>query len=222
MSEALPLFPLNTPLVPGLVLPLHIFEPRYREMVRDLMARETDEEREFGIVAVREGHDVDQEGVDAVFPVGVTAVLRQVEEHDDGRFDIVTTGARRFRLKSLDVREPLARAEVDFLAEVSGPADAALAVRVGTRFRDYRAVLGGQVQAAVGEDEIPADPAVLSYLVTAAMVLPLDERQELLAAPTIADRLDLARRLLLRETTLISELSAMPAVDVPGTLPSVN
>lgn len=222
MSDLLPLFPLNTLLVPGLVLPLHIFEPRYRDLVRELMEHESDEDREFGIIAVREGRSIDRQGTDALYPVGVTALLRQVEELPDGRFDIVTTGARRFRLRTIDTSRPLIRAEVDFLAEVSDDGDDALGVRVAERFHRYRALLGGQVQASVGEDEIPSDPTVLSYLVTAAMVLSHDERQHLLAAPTTAARLTEAEHLLTRETTLIEELSAMPAVDLPGATPSVN
>ena len=69
---------------------------------------------------------------------------------------------------------------------------------------------------------LPDDPTVLSYLVTAAMVLPMAERQHLLAAPSTGERLALARRLLHRETTLITVLSALPAIDLTGTRPSVN
>ncbi len=217
----IPLFPLNTPLVPGLVLPLHIFEPRYRGLVRDLLDIPSEDEREFGIVAVREGHDLAREGADALFPIGVSTVLRQVEELPDGRFDIVTTGSRRFRLLQLDASTPLAHGEVEFLDEVSGPEDALLAAQVGRRFRDYRAALSGQVQATV-EDDIPGDPTVLSYLVTAAMVLPLDERQQLLAAATTGERLRRAGSLLSRENLLISELAAVPALDLPGAAPSPN
>lgn len=222
MSDLLPLFPLNTLLVPGLVLPLHIFEPRYRQLVRELMDRPDEDEREFGMVAVREGRSLERDGIDALYPIGVTTVLRQVEEHPDGRYDIVTTGARRFRIRSLDASEELLRARVDFLAEPMDDEDALRAVHVARRFQEYRSALGGQVQASVGEDETPEDPTVLSYLVTAAMVLPLDDRQRLLSAPTTGARLTLAEQLLIRETLLISELSAMPAVELPGQPPSAN
>jgi uncharacterized protein len=217
----IPLFPLNTPLVPGLVLPLHIFEPRYRGLVRDLLDIPSEDDREFGIIAVRDGQDLARDGVDALFPVGVTTVLRQAEELPDGRFDIVTTGSRRFRLIDLDATAPLAHAEVEFLEEVTGPDDGLLAVQVSRRFRDYRAALSGQVQATV-EDDIPGDPTVLSYLVTAAMILPLGERQQLLAAETTAERLRHAGALLSRENLLISELAAVPALDLPGAPPSPN
>ncbi len=222
MSDLLPLFPLNTLLVPGLVLPLHIFEPRYRQLVRELMDRPDEDEREFGMIAIREGRSLERDGIEALYPIGVTTVLRQVEEHPDGRYDIVTTGARRFRIRSLDSSEELLRARVDFLAEPADDEDALRAVHVARRFQEYRSALGGQVQASVGEDETPEDPTVLSYLVTAAMVLPLDDRQRLLSAPTTGARLTLAEQLLIRETVLISELSAMPAVELPGQPPSAN
>jgi len=224
----LPLFPLNTPLVPGLVLPLHIFEHRYREMVEELLARPDEDDREFGIVAVRDGRDVAADGLPALYPVGTATVLRQAERLDDGRYDIVTTGSRRFRLLGIDTRHPLLRAEVEYLDDVSDPADALLAEQVTRRFRLYRDALSGQVpDAADGDDpdddaELPDDPTVLSYLVTAAMLLPTDERQGLLAAATTGDRLVLARSLLGRETALISTLSAVPSLDVPGVPPSVN
>jgi Lon protease-like protein len=224
----LPLFPLNTPLVPGLVLPLHIFEPRYREMVQELLERPDEDDREFGIVAVRDGRDVAADGMAALYPVGTAAILRQAEQFDDGRFDIVTTGSRRFRLLEVDSRQPLLRAHVEYLDDVSDPADALLAEQVTRRFRLYRGALSGQVPDAVDWDDteddadLPDDPTVLSYLVTAAMLLPTDERQGLLAAATTGDRLVLARSLLGRETALISTLSAVPSLDIPGIAPSVN
>jgi hypothetical protein len=225
----LPLFPLNTPLVPGLVLPLHIFEPRYRGLVEELLAVDDEDDREFGIVAVREGRDPARDGLAALYPVGTATVLRQAERLEDGRFEIVTTGSRRFRLLEVDTREPLLRAQVEFLEDVNDPADALLAGQVSRRFRLYRGALSGQVPEAVDADtddvedaELPDDPTVLSYLVTAAMVLPTDERQALLAAPTTGDRLVLARSLLGRETALISMLSAVPSLDLPGVAPSVN
>jgi Lon protease-like protein len=218
----LPLFPLNTPLVPGLVLPLHIFEPRYRELVEDLLARPDEDDREFGIVAVRDGHDVDRDGMTALYPVGTATVLRQAERLPDGRFDIVTTGSRRFRLLDVDASRPLLVGAVEFLEEVTDPADALLAVQVARNFQRYRTALSGQVSQEAEEDEaLPDDPTVLSYLVTAAMVLPVAERQSLLAAGSTAERLSLARAVLARESAIIARLSAVPALELPVT-PSVN
>ena len=236
MAASLPLFPLNVPLVPGLVLPLHVFEPRYRQLVSDLLAVPDEDAREFGIVGIRDGRSLERDGMNALFPVGVSTILRQVEPLDDGRFDIVTTGSRRFRVVSIDTSTPLVRAEVDFLDEVTSPADEPLAASVAQAFRAYRIVLGGQVDEAAdddglsgsddstggGEEDLPDDPTVMSFLVTAAMVLPPAERQSLLAAETVAQRLRLAMTLLRRECAVIATLSAMPSLEPLGPLPSPN
>ena len=223
----LALFPLNTVLVPGLVLPLHIFEPRYRALIETLLGIPDEDQREFGIVAVRDGRDIESEGIDALYPIGTAVVLRQSEQRDDGRWDIVTTGSRRFRLIDVDTSDPLVQAEVEFLDDVTGPDDEALAGVVARGFVAYRLALSGQVPSdeeiqAETEDDLPEDPTVLGYLVTAAMVLPTHERQDLLAAESTAERLALARTLLHRETGLISALGAVPALDLTSVPPTPN
>jgi uncharacterized protein len=227
----LPLFCLNTPLVPGLVLPLHVFEPRYRRLVEELLAIPDEDEREFGVIAVRDGHDIARDGLSALYPVGTATILRQADRLEDGRFDIVTTGSRRFRLLGIDASDALVRGDVEFLDDLSDPLDSVIAQQVLRSFREYRAVLSGQVIGAdeadltdddEDDEEFPDDPTVLSYLVTAAMVLPMNERQGLLAAATTGSRLTMARTLLRRETTLISALSALPAIELSGPEPSAN
>lgn len=223
MAEPLPLFPLNVALVPGLVLPLHIFEPRYRGMVQALLARPEESQREFGIIAVREGRSFDRDGIEALYPIGTATVLRSAEALEDGRYDIVTTGSRRFRLVSVDRSSPLAVAIVEFLEDVAGPDDAALASRVVRLFDAYRRLLGGQPpEPDERADDLPDDPTVLGYLITAAMVLPMDERQELLAMPDTAARLGRAASLLARENGILSVLGAVPAIDLIGAPGSPN
>jgi len=226
----LPLFPLNTPLVPGLVLPLHIFEPRYRELVEQLLDEPDEEAREFGIVSIRDGHDVARDGLEALYPIGTATVLREAEQLPDGRYDIVTTGTRRFRILDVDLSRPLALGAVEFLDDVTEPGDEQLAEAVAQWFGRYRAALSGQLTGdedagpieAEPDPELPTEPTVLSYLVTAAMVLPVDERQQLLATDTTGRRLLLARSLLVRETALISALAAVPAIDLTSTDPAAN
>ena len=93
----LPLFPLGTVLMPGAALPLHIFEPRYRQLTVDLLTGAVPD-REFGVVAVREGHSPDRSGAAGMHAVGCTAVLIDARRLPDGRYDVVTRGARRFRV----------------------------------------------------------------------------------------------------------------------------
>jgi len=122
MSETLPLFPLGTVLFPGLLLPLHIFEERYRQLVRDLQAGP--EPRRFGVVAIRQGRETGVDGIQALYETGCTATLRQVKELEDGRYDIVTVGTDRFRLTGQDDSKPYLQGTVDVLPRRSaaGPA----------------------------------------------------------------------------------------------------
>lgn len=222
MTDRLPLFPLNTVLVPGLVMPLHIFEPRYRAMVEALLAEPDEDAREFGVVAVRDGGD--PRTIDGCYPVGIATVLRQAQQLDDGRYDIMTTGSRRFRIDRIDASEPLLCADVTWLPDETSEDDADLAVITARAFTTYRAILGGQLSEdeAADIDDLPDDPTVLSYLVTAAMVLPTDERQRLIAASSTASRLRIARSLLARENTLIATLGAVPAIELFNSTPSAN
>ena len=125
MGEMLPLFPLGAVLYPGMLLPLHIFEERYRELVRDLL--DGPEPRRFGVIAIRKGRETGIDGVQSLYEIGCTAVLRRVDQHEDGRYDIVAVGTERFRLLGLDETRPYLRGEVEILAEepacraVAGP-----------------------------------------------------------------------------------------------------
>ena len=103
MAEPLPLFPLgHTVLFPGVVLPLHVFEERYRELVRTLVELPEGARRRFGVVAIRQGWEVGEDAVSALHDVGCAAELRRVSRYPDGRYDIVTVGTDRFRLRSVD------------------------------------------------------------------------------------------------------------------------
>src|SRR4051795_3762453 len=121
VGEVIPLFPLGSPLFPGVVLPLNIFEPRYRRLVHDLVALPTGSEaRFFGVVAIRQGWEVERIApAEALYDVGCTARLQAVQPKPDGGFQIVTVGGDRFRLLDVVVGQepPYLQAEVDWLAD---------------------------------------------------------------------------------------------------------
>jgi uncharacterized protein len=174
----------------------------------DLLER-SEEERVFGVVAIRQGHEVGALSAQALYSVGCTAVVREVTPHEDGRYDLVTSGAVRFVLEGLDetagtpyltgLVRPLPDADGDDV-DVDG-----LARAVALRFASYRERLGA---VQVG---LPSSPRVLSYLVAAGMVLDLHERQSLLEQPDTARRLLAERQLLDRERVLLDRLAALPA-----------
>jgi hypothetical protein len=220
VTARLPLFPLGTVLYPGLVLPLHVFEPRYRALVRHLMDLPADQSREFGVVAIRRGWEVEAAGPGGLtaggslvlYEVGCTAEIRQVTEHPDGRFDLVTVGRRRFRVrKVIGDAAPYLQAEVDLLGEPVGDGGLAedLATVVLQLFRRYLSLVRRDAPE-VGE-QLPDRPSVLSYLVAASAALTLEDRQRLLGAEDTVRRLRAERVILRRELTLLSRLRAVPA-----------
>jgi hypothetical protein len=139
-SPSLPLFPLGTVLLPGSPLPLRIFEPRYRQLVADLLELPVGK-RGFGVVAIREGHEVGPDSVRALYDVGCLALVTDIEESADGTFEVASVGTTRFRVTSLDRERPYLRAAVDWLPEDVGEA-ANLPAAVSYRYAEYHATLG--------------------------------------------------------------------------------
>jgi Lon protease-like protein len=215
--SSLPLFPLGMVLYPGVVLPLHIFEHRYRRLVRDLLDID-DGPRLFGVVAIKAGREVGAHDSTALHDVGCTAELRYAEAYEDGRFDIIAAGMTRFRLLQVEPAEPL-RAKVELLPDDLSEPSISLAVRVGRQFTAYRStLLAAQGIPDAADDEAPVmpdDPGELAYLVAAAMILDLTDKQKILEAPSVEDRLRLELSLLRREASLVGGLSLRPAVELP-------
>jgi Lon protease-like protein len=210
MGQKMPLFPLGTVLFPGLLLPLHIFEERYRQLVRDLLTGPVP--RRFGVIAIRKGRETGVGGVAALYETGCTATLRRVVEHPDGRYDLVTAGTERFRLASLDESRPYLQGEVEPVAEPTGDetAAAAAATAVQRAFTEYLGALSAR-GAEVNVPDLPDEPVLLSYLVAASMVVDLPDRQELLAVPDAVARLEAERALLARETAMLGTFTSAPA-----------
>ena len=212
MAEPLPLFPLgHTVLFPGVVLPLHVFEERYRELVRTLVELPEGARRRFGVVAIRQGWEVGEDAASALHDVGCAADLRRVSRYPDGRYDIVTVGTDRFRLREVDrSSRPYLVGSVEWLPP-EPPSDAAgLASAVGTLFGEYADAAAGLQARPAETPELPTDPTELSYVVAAGAVLTLEDRQSLLAADTTRGRLRAELRLLKRETTMVRRLRALP------------
>jgi uncharacterized protein len=218
MSDLLPLFPLGTVLYPGMVLPLHIFEERYRQLMRDLLDRP--EPREFGVIAIREGRETGVDGITSLYDIGCIAELRTADEHEDGTFEIVTVGTGRFRLTRLD-QTGAAYLQAEFEPILDAPGTTATAA-VQLSFRAYLDALVQQGGATVRIQELPVEPVLLSYVIAAAMIVDLPEHQALLAAPDAASRLAAERMLLARETAMLRVTTSRPAPDLRYTPYSHN
>ena len=227
-EQILPVFGLGSVLVPGLVMPLHIFEPRYRELVRDL-AELPEDRREFAIVAIKDGHEVGGDAVRALYPVGTVAQVREITALPDGRFDIVTVGTRRVRIQRTMSDRSYLQASVIDVPEYPGVDAELLSMQVRAAFSRYRSLFagGGSPESSLEDDDplsddLPDDPGVLSYLVAAAMVLDLDDRQALLESPDDGARLRVELARLREEYAVMRVLPSLPAVDLRSTSVSPN
>ena len=210
----LPLFPLGAVLYPGMLLPLHIFEERYRQLVRDLLERP--EPRRFGVIAIRKGRETGVDGVHSLYEIGCTATLRRVDRYEDGRFDLVTVGTQRFRLLALDRTLPYLQGDIDPLGDdvvdLTAAEPSARAVQVA--FRAYLDALTEWGGATVKVEDLPDEPVLLSFLVAASVVIDLPERQGLLAESDTVRRLNTERALLSRETRMLRTTTSRPAPDL--------
>lgn len=200
--------------MPGASLPLHVFEPRYRQLTIDLVTG-TVPSKEFGVVAVREGWAPDQDGLDGLHRVGCTAILRDVRKLPDGRFDIVTQGRRRFRLLEVDAAaRPYLLGTVSWVPDVAAeqtPADRLQSLASAARAAHQRYCKTAWRSEEWREPAKDVAPDTLPHLLAADCLLPMRDRQRLLEQTCPTRRLRMVRALLCREATLLAELRAVPA-----------
>ncbi|MBL7489640.1 LON peptidase substrate-binding domain-containing protein [Frankia sp. AgB1.9] len=223
-TERLALFPLGTVLLPGLLLPLQIFEPRYRELVGELLELPDDAPRQFGVVAIKLGREVGAQTPE-LYRVGCTALVRRAELLPDGRYSLRTVGERRFVLRSVDAESrPYLVGDVTYLADDSGDAQAAAALVpvVQGLLRDYTAKLAENKALDIELPDLPEDPVTLSYLVAAAVVPDIARRQELLEAPNALSRLRAEQSLLRRELGLLNSITTVASPNLTRIPPSLN
>jgi Lon protease-like protein len=230
VTDRLPLFPLSSALFPGLVLPLNVFEERYRALVGDLLALPEGTPRHFAVVAIRNGQEVAPTGqdgrdtgplaglgddpLDALYGWGCLADATAIAERDEGGYELMATGIGRFRLLSVDASGPYLTAEVEQVPDEAGAGAAALAPEVVRAFSAYQKQLAGARERTLAGQDFPDDPTVLSYLVAATVVAETPAKQLLLEAPDAAARFAAELRLLRRETAVIDKLPSLPAVDL--------
>lgn len=188
------MFPLGTVLVPGMVLPLHVFEQRYRRLVRDCLAGAA----ELGVVLIRRGSEVG--GGDVRTDVGTLARIGRADEQPDGRWFLVAVGERRIRVARWLEDDPYPRAEVVEWPDdpATAPHEAAQVIaRIEVQLRRAAALLVelGEPAPPVGLS-LAAEPVAASYQAVALGPLGPADRHHLLAAPTVAERFEgLATRL---------------------------
>jgi Lon protease-like protein len=200
--------------MPGAPLPLHIFEPRYRQLTVDLVTGAVPD-KQFGVIAVREGWTAGSvtDEVDGLHRVGCAAELLDARRLPDGRFDIVTRGVRRFRLLDVDAdSRPYLVGKIEYVPDLpAGPADElrGLAGAARAAHRRYCATAWKSGEWSEPDDDV--EPAELPHLLAADCLLPLSDRQRLLEQTSPVVRLRMVRALMIREAGLLRRLRAVPA-----------
>lgn len=214
---SLPLFPLGTVLLPGARLPLQLFEPRYLDLARRLAEREEDERR-FGVVRIRTGHEVGPDAVADLEGIGCEArvdAMALAESPVGTVVHLVATGVRRFRLDGVDegAGTPFTTGEVTWLAEPSSSDDAEVGRLAETVLREHAAYLD-RLGAVAEPVEAPASQ--VAYRVVERMVLDATDRQRVLDGPDAATRLRTVLAVLRREAAIIGRFGALPTPPPAG------
>lgn len=196
---AVPLFPLHTVAFPGLALPLVVFEPRYREMMRAVLARE---DPTFVVAAISEGMEVG--GYADIYDVGCRVAVERAEPHEDGTLHLLTRGRERVRLGRRLPDDPYPRTEASPFPDSEG-------VRAGQALAEARAALAGYLAAlerATGRTpdlpQPPRDLIAASYALAGLLQTEIAEQQALLEMPNAADRLRATAAIARREAALVT------------------
>jgi Lon protease-like protein len=173
-AKRIPLFPLGLVLLPGMLLPLHIFEERYKQMIAECLAGNTP----FGIVWF-DGQ--------TIHPVGCTArVIQVIHRYEDGRMDILTRGEQRFYTEGMVEEKRYMQADVLFIEDAQSAPDPALCQRALTLLEELQRA--GHILEEFEEAEL-ADPRRLSFAVPAIEGFTPAERQRFLEMTSSAERL---------------------------------
>jgi Lon protease-like protein len=197
-------------------LPLHVFEPRYRQLTVDLM-RGTVPEKRFGVIAMAPSSAIEVTSLDQLHPIGCAAVLRQASRLPDGRFDIVTMGERRFRLLALDsAAAPYLMGTVEWVPDTPAVIPGQRSVTLGSLVLAARAAYRRYCQAAWKqgdwtEPDDDVDVAALAHLLATDCLLPLEDQQHILEETRPLHRLRLVSQLISREAGILATLHAIPA-----------
>jgi uncharacterized protein len=197
---AMPLFPLKTVLFPGMLLPLHIFEERYKTMVRECL----ENEEPFGVVLIKDGNEVG--GTAEPHCIGTSAIIARSTELAGERYNILSVGYQRFRIHSLSNEQPYLSGMVELLEPAGEETEDAyrLAGDLRPRLRQYIQLLADITETDVNLAEMPEKPVLLAYVAAILLQVPLADKQWLLATETIPEMLAREKLLLARERRLLS------------------
>ena len=198
-STNLPLFPLNLVLFPGMPLPLHIFEERYKAMISECL----ETQMPFGVVLIRDGLEVGEPA--EPFMTGTSARIVRVDHLEDGRMNILTQGESRFQVMEITQNVPHVVGKIQYLVEEPGDSPSEVLDEVvqgySAYLRNVEALSGGWTANA----HPPRDPVLISYAVAGSLELPTSVRQQILESETASQRLEILAPLLKTGNEILQE-----------------
>jgi len=206
--KMLPIFPLNTVLMPHQLMPLHIFENRYRRLMADLLALPESEQR-FGIVSIVKGSETNED-LPQLAEIGTIAVLRKTTSNPDGTFEITVIGGERFDIKSISVsKAPYLIGEVRTRKETPNSFDKDTITLAQEKCIDFMMMVDADNDNA--SRALPDEPSALSFLIAGLLPLTSIEQQGLLNIDDANLRLKAVMKIINRETILMQEIPSVPA-----------
>lgn len=224
MPEALPLFPLNTVLFPDMLLPLHIFEERYRRMLRERLEADP----VFGVIHIARGVEVAAgDRTPELSAIGTASTLVASGEYPDGRWDIVVRGTRRFRMHSGHWESDYLTAEVSWLPDIVVPSDADQAMLIRhdliTGFERFIEDLQRLTGSELDPVTFPDDPLSAAWELASIIPVAARDRQRLLEMRTLTELSNEMLALLKTERGMLRQLgTAGTLIDHPGRRFSAN
>lgn len=206
--KMLPIFPLNTVLMPHQLMPLHIFENRYRRLMADLLALPESEQR-FGIVSIVKGSETNED-LPQLAEIGTIAVLRKTTVNPDGTFEITVIGGERFDIKSISIsKAPYLIGEVRTRKETPISFDKDTITLAQEKCIDFMMMVDADNDNA--SRSLPDEPSALSFLIAGLLPLTSIEQQGLLNIDDANLRLKAVMKIINRETILMQEIPSVPA-----------
>lgn len=180
--DELPIFPLHTVLFPGQPLPLHIFEERYKQLIKDCLELDNS----FGVVLIKSG-------VEAFGPIpephaiGCSARIIEIQPLSEGRMNIITLGENRIRIKAIQKSDPYLVGHVESypLASANPAQFRQTSQHLIPRLKRYMGLLNQIEDGSIDPDKLPDDPVMLAYLAAVLLEVPLETKQDLLETEAV-------------------------------------
>lgn len=225
MESRLPLLTVDTVLFPGLVVQIPVNDVQNRALIRDLS--DAGGEMACGAIAIRDGYELGDRVFRSLHGVGCAAAISEITldasgNGEAGPIEITITGNRRFQVAELDSAGDYLIAQVEWLPDDPGSDPLGAAGVALERFRRYADAVTEISRPGLHIGSLPDDPGILSYLISAAMVLLTPDRQKLLEAPDATTRLAQLVGLIDTELAAIKALPSLPAIDIPWAALSPN